>query len=126
MSMEHLSYYSLLMYTKFVEAESVQKWKEFKQQKAAYVVKTENRRLQEQHNTKDSDKNVSQYPEASYQVWGIWLWSARIEEFCQKNEKRKEKKIRTEVQYPLVNPVQVRKAWCCLTVRLVGVKTRNG
>lgn len=42
-SMEHSSYYSLQLYTKFVEAESAQKWKEFKQQKATYVVKIENR-----------------------------------------------------------------------------------
>lgn len=44
MSTEHLSYYSRRLCIKFVGGESVQTWKEFKQQKAAYVVKIENRR----------------------------------------------------------------------------------
>lgn len=86
MSMEHLCYYSLQLYTKLVNAESVQKRKEFKQQKAAYVVKIENRRrLYEQQPKKTSNKSVSQYPKASYQVLGIWLWSGSVGELCQKN-----------------------------------------
>lgn len=82
MSEEHFSYYSLQLYTKFVGAEIVQKWKEFKQQKATYVVKIETVR----RDKKDSNKSVSQYPQASYQVWAIRLWSGRVGEFSQKDK----------------------------------------